>query len=243
MRDRKQALSPTTDREAWVRSLRRVNELQEDALAPVFDERWGEIEDGHRAFVERFLSLLPPDGRVLDAACGTGKYFSIVLDSGRSLCGFDHSGAYLAQARAKYPSVATKKHDLQNLPYANEFDGVMCVDAMEFVPPEDWPGILTRFRRALRPEGWLYLTVELAPEAQLQALNDAARRSGHPVVEREVLGDEPEGLLYHHYPAMAQVRKWLTAAGFAIEEDVEGPWHDDHHAYHHILAIARESGC
>jgi SAM-dependent methyltransferase len=233
MRDRKQALSPTTDREAWVRSLRRVNELQEDALAPVFDERWGEIEDGHRAFVERFLSLLPPDGRVLDAACGTGKYFSIVLDSGRSLCGFDHSGAYLAQARAKYPSVATKKHDLQNLPYANEFDGVMC----------DWPGILTRFRRALRPEGWLYLTVELAPEAQLQALNDAARRSGHPVVEREVLGDEPEGLLYHHYPAMAQVRKWLTAAGFAIEEDVEGPWHDDHHAYHHILAIARESGC
>ena len=49
----------TADREAWVRSLRRVNELQEDALAPVFDERWGEIEDGHRAFVERFLSLLP----------------------------------------------------------------------------------------------------------------------------------------------------------------------------------------
>jgi hypothetical protein len=118
----------------------------------------------------------------------------------------------------------------------------MCVDALEFVPPEDWPRILTRFRRAPRPEGWLYLTVELAPEAQVQALNDAARRSSHPVVEREVLWDEPEGPLYHHYPAMAQVRKWLMAAGFFIEGDVEGPWHDDDHAYHHILDIARESG-
>jgi SAM-dependent methyltransferase len=242
MRTRKEAHSATAEREAWVRSLRRANELQEDALGPVFDERWGEIEDGHRAFVERFLALLPPDGRVLDAACGTGKYFSMVLDSGRSLCGVDHSGAYLARARAKCPNVATEKYDLQDLPYENEFDGVMCVDAMEFVPPEDWPGILARFRRALLPQGWLYLTVELVPEAQVRALNDAARRLGHPVVEREILWDEPEGLLYHHYPAMAQVRTWLTAAGFSIEEDVEGPWHDGDHAYHHILAIARESG-
>jgi ubiquinone/menaquinone biosynthesis C-methylase UbiE len=29
----------------------------------------------HHSFVERFLSRLPPDGRVLDAACGTGTYF------------------------------------------------------------------------------------------------------------------------------------------------------------------------
>jgi hypothetical protein len=41
---------------------------------------------------------------------------------------------------------------------------------------------------------------------------------------------------------MAQVREWLTAAGFSIEGDVEGPWNYDDHAYHHILAIARASG-
>ena len=27
-----------------------------------------------------------------------------------------------------------------------EFDGVLCVDAMEFVPPEEWPPVLERFR-------------------------------------------------------------------------------------------------
>jgi trans-aconitate methyltransferase len=69
--------------------------------------------------------------RVLDAACGTGKYFPMVLVSGRRLLGVDNAGAYLAKAAAKFPQVATDKHDLQDLPYQGEFDGVLCVDAME----------------------------------------------------------------------------------------------------------------
>jgi len=232
--------APAADREAWLRNLRRVNEQQEDALAPDYDAQWGEIEDTHRAFVGRFLSMLPPEGRVLEAACGTGKYFPMVLASGRSLLGVDHSGAYLANAGAKFPSVPTEKHDLQDLGYRDEFDGVMCVDAMEFVPPEDWPGILERFRRALRPGGWLYLTVELAPEDRVRALNEEARRSGLPVVDGEVIWDEPDGY-YHYYPSMQQVRAWVADAGFAIEEEAEGPWHEeeeDQYAYHHVLAHA-----
>lgn len=226
---------PAADRAAWLRDLRRVNELQEDALAPDYDAQWGEIEDTHRAFVERFLSMLAPDGRVLDAACGTGKYFGMVIAAGRSLLGVDHSGAYLANAGAKFSHVPTEKHDLQDLPYRGEFDGVMCVDAMEFVPPEDWPGILERFRRSLRPGGWLYLTVELAREDQVRAANEEARRSGLPVVEGEVMWEEPDGY-YHHYPSMEQVRAWVRDAGFAIEEEAEGPWHEDGYAYHHVLA-------
>ena len=96
---------PAADRGAWLRNLRRVNEQQEDALAGDFDPNWGEIEPTHQAFVERFLSRLPPAGRVLDAACGTGKYFPMVLASGRGLLGVDHAGAYLAVAATKFPQV------------------------------------------------------------------------------------------------------------------------------------------
>jgi hypothetical protein len=70
---RNEGHTPATDRRAWLRDLRRANERQEDALSSVFDERWGDIGDEHRSFVERFLSKLPPGGRVLDAACGTRK--------------------------------------------------------------------------------------------------------------------------------------------------------------------------
>jgi SAM-dependent methyltransferase len=216
-----------------------VNEVQEDALASVYDEHWGEVEDTHRSFLKRFLSLLPPRGRVLDAACGTGKYFSLVLEGGHPLLGVDHAGAYLAKARETFPHVPTEKHDLQDIPYENEFDGVICVDAVEFIPPEDWPAILARFRRALRPQGALYLTVELAPKGRVRALNEAARDAGHPVVEGEVIWDEPEGPLYHYYPPLKQVRSWLTAEGFVLEDEAEGPWYEGEHAYHHVLARAQ----
>ena len=89
---------PPIERTAWLRDLRRVNEQQEDTLGGDFDAQWGEIEPTHQAFVGRFLSRLPPAGRVLDAACGTGKYFPMVLASGRGLLGVDHAGALLATA-------------------------------------------------------------------------------------------------------------------------------------------------
>jgi SAM-dependent methyltransferase len=174
------AASPAS-RGAWLRDRRRVDEQQEDALAGDYDAQWGEIEPTHQGFVERFLSRLPPAGRVLDAACGTGKYFPMVLASGRSLLGTDHAGASLAIAAAKFPQVPTEQHDLQELPYQDQFHGVLCVDAMEFVPPEDWPVVLERFCRALRSGGWLYLTVERAPADRVRAANQAARRSGLPV--------------------------------------------------------------
>jgi SAM-dependent methyltransferase len=223
------------DRGAWLRDLRRLNERQEDALADDFDALWGEIEPTHQAFIERFLSRLPPDGRVLDAACGTGKYFPMVLASGRRLLGVDHAGAYLAKAAAKFPQVPTDKHDLQELPYQSEFDGLMCVDAMECIPPEDWPVVLERFRRALRPGGWLYLTVELARQDRVRAGNQAARRSGLPVVDGEVVWGEPDAH-YHHYPSMQQVRAWFADAGFAVDQEAEAPWHEEGYAYHHVLA-------
>jgi ubiquinone/menaquinone biosynthesis C-methylase UbiE len=229
--------APTVDRAAWLRNLRRVSEQQEDALAPVYDANWGEIEPTHRTFVELFLSKLPPGGRVLDAACGTGRFFGMVLDSGRSVHGVDQAGASLAVAQSKFPRATTAKRDLQGLPYEDEFDGVMCVDAMEFVPPEDWPGVLDRFRRALLPGGRLYVTIEVVPQDQVRALTEEARRSGLPVVAGEVMWDEPDGPLYHHYPSMQQVREWMAAAGYAIEDDVEGPWDaKDNFAYHHLVA-------
>lgn len=147
------------------------------------------------------MSALPAGGRVLDAACGTGKYFGIVLGSGRLVVGVDQSRAHLATARGKHPEAVVEQHDLQDLPFRDEFDGVMCVDAMEFVPPEDWPGILKRFRHALHARGWLYFTVELLLGERVREMNAEARKSGLPVVQGEVIFDEPDGY-YHYYPAL-----------------------------------------
>jgi hypothetical protein len=147
----------------------------------------------------------------------------------------DHTQAYLEKVGEKAPGVGTAKHDLQDLPFQAEFDGVMCVDAMEFIPPEDWPVVLGRFRGALRPGGWLYLTVELMTEDGMRSGHEAAVGLGLPVVEEgETIWEEPDWY-YHFYPELDRVRAWLAGAGFQIREELEGPWDEDY-AYHHLLA-------
>jgi len=231
----------TSSRDVWLRTLRSANAEQEATLADEYDEHWGAIDDDHRAFVERFLSRLPSDGVVLDAACGTGKYVQMVLESGRIPVCVDHTDAYLEKVREKAPGVRTEVHDLEELPFDAEFDGVMCVDAMEFVAPEGWPLVLEGFRRALRDDGWLYLTVELVPEEAIREGHDAAVRRGLPVIDDgEAIWDEPDWY-YHFYPAMDRVRAWLGDASFEIVEDVEGSWvvgEEDVYTYRHLIARA-----
>lgn len=163
--------------------------------APIYDEHWGAtIDRTHRSFVERTLLYCPPGSRILDAGCGTGKYWSLLLADDRSVFGVDQSAGMLAEARRKYPGVQTQKIGLQELAFEAAFDAIVCIDAMEYVFPEDWPRVLANFRRALR-RGALYFTVELA-EVDLEAAFHSARADGWPVVEGELYDDGG----YHYYP-------------------------------------------
>jgi len=74
----------------------------------------------------------------------------------------------LARAAAKFPTVLIEKVGLQEMEYQDAFEGAVCVDAMEMVSPEDWPVVLQNLCRALKPDGYLYLTVELAAENEVQ---------------------------------------------------------------------------
>jgi hypothetical protein len=55
------------------------------------------------------------------------------------------------------------------------------------------------------------------------------------VVDGEVVWEGPDGY-YHHYPSMHQVRTWIAGVGFTLDEEAEGPWHEEGYAYHHVLA-------
>jgi ubiquinone/menaquinone biosynthesis C-methylase UbiE len=139
------------DRTAWLRERRQTAEERHDAIhAFTYDEQYGEITDAHRRFVAQLVEGCPPGGTVLDAACGTGKYFAMVLEAGRRVVGTDQSTGMLGRARARFPAVPLERVGLQELDFAAEFDAVMCVDAMENIPPEDWP----RTSRPRTGRGW-----------------------------------------------------------------------------------------
>jgi ubiquinone/menaquinone biosynthesis C-methylase UbiE len=222
------------DRQAWLRQRRQTAEERHDTIhAFTYDDQWGEIGDTHRRFVGDLLEGCPPGGTVLDAACGTGKFFGMVLESGRRVVGSDQSTGMLARARARFPGVPLEKIGLQELAFDGEFDAVMCVDAMENIPPEDWPKVLANLRRALRPGGRLYLTVEEVDDQELEeAFADATAR-GMPVVRGELAG---ESAGYHYYPSRDQVAVWLGDAGLEVVAQDYSP--GDGYGYLHLLTRA-----
>jgi ubiquinone/menaquinone biosynthesis C-methylase UbiE len=139
-------------------------------FAPIYDQNWGaSIAPSHAEFIGKFLAQCPPGCTVLDAACGTGKYWPLILASGRRVSGIDQSQEMLNRAQAKFPDVPVRKLGLQEFSDAGACDALICVDAMENIFPEDWPVVLGNFYRALRPGGLLYFTVELADPDETQA--------------------------------------------------------------------------
>jgi len=213
-------------RRSFLDARRRRQEERFDALfAPTYDRDWGAISPSHDASVRHLLELTRPRGTVLDAACGAGKYWPLVLGSGRSVVGVDQSIEMLRVAAAKHPDVPAARVGLQELPFDGLFDAVMCVDAMEYIGPEEWPLVLAGLRDAARPGVFLYLTVELLDEAEMRREYEAARSAGEPVVPGESL----EGGGYHFYPEPDAVHAWLDEAGLERIDERDGDY------YRHFL--------
>jgi SAM-dependent methyltransferase len=211
------------DRAAWVSERRRHSQDRFDTLLSLdYDEKWGGISESHRRWVSRVLGLGPPGGRLLDAACGTGKYLGMAVAAGLVVTGTDQSAGMLDRARAKYPELRLEQTGLQELGYQDEFDVVMCVDAMEYVFPEHWPLVAGNLARAARPGGYVYLTVEVVGEDERDAVYAASLAAGIPAVPGE---DAVVG--YHYYPADDQVPTWLAGAGLEVldEERADYYWH------------------
>lgn len=222
------------DRRTWLEERRAAVELDYTRDAPSYEVDNYEISGAHRTFVNRVVEACPPNGVVLDIPCGTGRYFELVVAQGRRVVGADQSAGMAEQARARGLAESVEQTGLQELAHVAAFDGVLCIDAMEHVPPEDWAQVVHNLSRACRDGGLVYMSLEVLREqaAHLdQALADALAQ-GLPAVRGEDVGDDTGG--YHFYPADDQIRAWLDAARMQVIEDTADMTYGDW-GYRHLL--------
>jgi cyclopropane fatty-acyl-phospholipid synthase-like methyltransferase len=225
---------PSPQRRAWIDQRRAAVLAAYDAEAATYDRH--PYPDRHqRAWIKRLVGLCPEHGTVLDAPCGTGKYFSLVTQFDRNVVGIDQSTNMLAQAERRHIAAELHHIGLQEMSFVNEFDAVMTIDAMENLAPEDWPTVLANLRRALRPEGHVYLTVEEDPDVDFTAAWEALLARGLPAVRGEIVDGDVAG--YHYHPQRNQVIDWIESAGLDI---IDEAYHqeDDGWGYRHFLVRA-----
>lgn len=218
-------------RAKFIQEKRRLNEERYDTEFSLdYDVKYGQISKTHHQNLMYFLSQLPKKSVVLDAACGTGKYWDLVIKDEHHVIGLDQSTGMLKAANAKHPSVFTIKMGLQEMDYTHEFWGIMCIDALENVAPEDWEIIIKNFNKALIQGGYLYLTIELTNAIDLDEAYQSGVDAGLPLVKGEVA----QGDGYHYYPSIDQVRQILSQEHFFTVKEEEG---DD---YYHIICKKME---
>ncbi len=248
------------ERADWLKYMRSKAESLYDICAPQCWKIFGlEVEETHRAFLEKFLGRVGRQGHagqpgvILSAACGAGAYDGFLVEAGHSVVGIDQSAGMLARAREHFADVPEARlhyetMGMQEMDFQGDFDGVICIDAMEHICPEDWPVIVRGFARALKPGGPLYFTADRREADELETAYARALAKGLPVVYGEVADAVDEAYaravahpyireevtdasVYHYVPPLEQVQTWLEQAGLAVEE--VGTSSD---GYYHILA-------
>jgi cyclopropane fatty-acyl-phospholipid synthase-like methyltransferase len=238
----------TMERAEWLEQMRKKAEDLYDHYSPQYWVTFGLApNETHLAYLQKFLEQMPPNSRLLSAGCGAGRYDGILLEAGHRVVGIDQSAGMLKRARERFPHVQYQKMGFQEMEFHEVFDGVICIDAMEHSSPEDWPEIMRRFQRALKPDRVLYLTVDLAEGDDVKGAYERARALGLPVVFGEVadqvdeayvqvttsdkiLWDRVDVAVYHYHPSLEQVRAWIGEASMNIEDEGTG------NGYEHILA-------
>lgn len=112
-----------------------------------------------RPLYDRFLSLLPSGGRILDIGCGGGRDLRAFKASGFECIGVDPS-ARLAQIASEYSACEVIVARAQDLCFEEEFDGAWACASLLHICRSDLPLTLSRIYKALRPGGVLFLSMQ-----------------------------------------------------------------------------------
>ena len=143
-----------------------------------------------------FARNLVKGRRVLDAACGEGYGSALISKTASSVSAVDLSEAAIAHAKARYSekNLEFLVSDCRDLPFDdNEFDVIVSFETLEHL--EDHQGMMTEFRRVLKPEGFLLLS---SPD---KAVYTDQLQNQNEYHVRELYRDELETLIRQNFPA------------------------------------------
>lgn len=111
--------------------------------------------------VSAFTSLLPANGRVLDAGSGTGiPIAQHLVRAGFEVVGIDFSKTMVKAARENVPEATFQQMNMTAIDFPPEsFDGVISTYAIIHVPREMHAGIFRSFHSILKPWGVMLISV------------------------------------------------------------------------------------
>ena len=109
----------------------------------------------------KFLDLLPPDARVLDCGCGTGKPTAhMIVESGRAVYGIDQSKTMVALSKAQVPEGSFETVNMVDYaPASADFGGIVAMLSLFELSRDEITAMARKWFTWLRPGGYLLIGV------------------------------------------------------------------------------------
>jgi 2-polyprenyl-3-methyl-5-hydroxy-6-metoxy-1,4-benzoquinol methylase len=129
--------------------------------------------------------------RVLDVGCGISEQAEMFRQF--SYVGADVNAPRLGFGASRHPWAQYTAQDVTNLGFApTAFDGVLCLEVIEHLPPAERPALAGELLRVLRPGGLLVMTT---PDGRITTAKRVFGSKCERSHERELTRAEVESLL------------------------------------------------
>lgn len=154
-----------------------------------------------RAWLDRFLSYVRPDGTVLDLGCGMGDPIAgYIIERGFRVVGVDASPSMIQRCRARFPGSEWHVADMREFDFGRRFDGLLAWDSFFHLGMDDQRRMFPRFASHAREGTPLMFTS--GPEAG------------------EAIGSFCDEPLYHASLGPGEYEQLLATNGFVVRRSI-----------------------
>ncbi len=133
-------------------------EVLADRYAAMFPSAYQSAIEQHA--VAAFAEQIPSQGIVVDVGCGLGHVTADLARRRLDVIGCDPSSAMLAIARNTYPQLVFVETDATLAGVLDPISAIIARFSLIHIPPDELPGILTRWADRLRPQAPLLLATQ-----------------------------------------------------------------------------------
>jgi ubiquinone/menaquinone biosynthesis C-methylase UbiE len=153
--------------------------------------------------IDKFLSRLCTNSKVLDVGCGPGQFSQYLMQHGYIVEGIDTSEEMLDIARQKVPSGSFRKMDMRMLEYSDKsFDAVLAAYSLIHIPTSELPGVLHEIKRVLTDGG---IVLFMAQQGEADKVLDEPLAKGEKI--------------FVNFFSRERLNRLLVDAGFDVIEE------------------------
>ena len=143
-----------------------------------------------KAWLDRFLRLVPPGATILDLGCGMGEPIAAyLLNRGFSVVGIDSSPSMIRLCRERFPESEWIVTDMRRLDLSLTFDGLLAWDSFFHLTADDQRAMFGRFAAHARAGAPLVFT------SGSSAGEEIGSYCGEPLYHASLNPEEYVGLL------------------------------------------------